>query len=665
MASSRLPGKILLDLGRGNNSIDLMLSRIQKCESDFDKLIATSADQSDDVLCSYIANKKLELTIYRGDVYDVLSRFAEALAGRDYSYVVRLTADCPFIDPQLIDKCITTYLDNDATYVCNNYPPTYPDGLDVEVFSTKALLEANELAVSNYDREHVTPYIRRKYANSMITVRNDALGLEDLRLTLDYKEDLIFLRRVFSEAQFDRDVCWRAIVQIARKYRGSKNSRFKRNEGSEMQESKKLWLRAEASIPGGNSFFSKRPSLHLPEKWPTYFKSAVGCDITDLWGNTYKDFGYMGVGTNVVGYAHPEINSAVKECIDNSNMSTLNCFEEVLLAEKLIDLHPWAHQARFARTGAEANAIAVRLARAATGRNEVAVCGYHGWHDWYLAANLQSGALDDHLLKGLQINGVSAGLQDSVLPFKYGDLDSFLKIISSVNLAAVIMEVGRSTAPDIRFLSTIRKKCSERGIVLIFDECSSGFRSNLGGMHLELGIDPDLVMYGKALGNGFAITTVLGTEEVMEFANTSFMSSTFWSERIGFVAALATLEVMQKHKIFEVVKNIDQRLRASFKTHIDLMGEEARLGGILGLPSFNFSKQNDVKKTLITQEMLKRGYLASNVCYVSYAHSEFVDQFLINIGEVFEMLVENESDPERLISLLEVKVCQTGFARLS
>ena len=161
-----------------------------------------------------------------------------------------------------------------------------------------------------------------------------------------------------------------------------------------MGTGQKLWGRAKRVIPGGNMLLSKRPEMYLPERWPTYFSKASGCEVTDLDGQTFLDMSVMGIGTNILGYGNPEVDDAVRRAVGDGNMSTLNCPEEVELAEKLVELHPWASMVRLARSGGEANAIAVRIARAAAGKDNVAVCGYHGWHDWYLSANL---ANEQHL----------------------------------------------------------------------------------------------------------------------------------------------------------------------------------------------------------------------------------------------------------------------------
>ena len=292
---------------------------------------------------------------------------------------------------------------------------------------------------------------------------------------------------------------------------------------------------------------SKRAEMFLPEQWPAYFTRAKGCKVWDLDGNEYTDMSIMGVGTNILGYGHTEVDAAVRQTVDAGNMSTFNCPEEVHLAERLVELHPWADMARLARSGGEANAIAVRIARAAVGKDKVAVCGYHGWHDWYLAANLgDEENLAGHLLPGLEPNGVPTSLRGTVFPFIYNNYAQLEALVKAHDIGVIKMEVVRNKGPEDNFLHKVRELATAHGIVLIFDECTSGFRQTFGGLHKLYGVEPDMAVFGKALGNGYAISATIGRREIMEAAQSTFVSSTFWTERIGPTAALKTLEVMQR-----------------------------------------------------------------------------------------------------------------------
>ena len=301
---------------------------------------------------------------------------------------------------------------------------------------------------------------------------------------------------------------------------------------------KSLWAKSLNVIPGGNTLISKRPNLWLPKTWPSHFIKADGIQVTSVDKKIYKDF-LFAVGTNTLGYSNKEVNRAVVNAIKNGNMSSLNCHEEYLLAEKLVDINKWADMVKFTRGGGEAMSIAARIARAASGKENIAFCGYHGWHDWYVSSNLgKKKVLDDYVMTGIKSDGVPESLRNTIFPFKYNDLERLKILIQHNDVGTIIMEVKRNIDPENNFLEKVRKLCNQKNIVLVFDECSSGFRQNYGGLHQDYNVIPDIVMYGKAIGNGFAIAAIVGKRAVMECANNSFISSSFWGERVGFVAAL-------------------------------------------------------------------------------------------------------------------------------
>ena len=431
----------------------------------------------------------------------------------------------------------------------------------------------------------------------------------------------------------------------------------------------KLWHKAKKIIPGGNQLLSKRAEMFLPDLWPAYYKKAKGCEIWDLDNNHYIDMSIMAIGTCVLGYANDDINEVVIDAISNGSMTSLNSYEEVALAEKLIELHPWAEKARFARTGGESCAIAVRIARSYSQKDKIAFCGYHGWHDWYLATNLKNDKnLDEQLLPGLDPAGVPQGLTGTVLPFNEGDIDGFKAILkeNAGECGAVVMEVFRHSKPDLDFLREIRALCDEHNIVLIFDEISSGFRLNIGGSHLLWDITPDICVLGKALGNGHPIGAIIGKGHVMDAAQLSFISSSYWTERVGFVAALKTIEIFEQQQVIEQVsaagKSLKQGLRKLANKHdfgLDILGIDSVL-----ILSF-LAEDALIIKTLFTQEMLTRGFLASNVIYVSIAHTnEIIEQYLTAVNDVFALIMQAQRD-NNIESLLQGPVCHASFKRLN
>ena len=429
----------------------------------------------------------------------------------------------------------------------------------------------------------------------------------------------------------------------------------------------RLWEKAKKIIPGGNMLLSKRSEMFLPGRWPSYFSKSKGCHIWDLDKNKLVDFSLMGVGTNILGYANKEVDHEVKKTINNGNMTTLNCPEEVELAERLTDIHPWADMVRLARTGGEANSIAIRIARTASRKDKVAICGYHGWHDWYLSTNIgKKNNLDEHLLPGLSPNGVPKKLRGLTLPFKYNSLESFFSVIENNDIGAIKMEVTRSVPPKPGFLETIRRVSKEKNIVLIFDECTSGFRETYGGIHKKYNVEPDIAVFGKAIGNGYAISAVIGKKEVMESCQDTFVSSTFWTERIGPTAAIKTLKVMKQLKSWETISKTGKDIKKVWHRLSDKYNLQMNISGIAAIPKFSFiSKNNLAYKTLITQEMLKKGYLSSNSVYTCINHSKkILDKYEFNIDKIFKIIEECENDG-KINDYLETEICHSDFQRLN
>jgi glutamate-1-semialdehyde aminotransferase len=438
-----------------------------------------------------------------------------------------------------------------------------------------------------------------------------------------------------------------------------------------MKTGQKLYKKAKNLIPGGTMLLSKRPEMFLPENWPSYYSKTKGCEVWDLDGIKYFDMCIMGIGTNTLGYSHDEVDSSVIDTIHKGNMSTLNCPEEVYLAEKLIEMNPWADMVRFARTGGEANAIAIRIARAASGRDEIAICGYHGWHDWYLSTNHNDGdGLSNHLLPGLDPTGVPKNLKNTVHPFLYNNFEELLSIVNNHNIGVIKMEVVRNFGPENDFLQKVRNLATQKNIVLIFDECTSGFRETYGGIFKKYGVEPDMTMFGKTIGNGYALTAVVGKREIMEAAQKTFISSTFWTERIGPTAALKTLEVMERIQSWDIITAKGNKMRDGWNKIAENNNLKINISGIPSLSFYNIITNNSEDflkyKTFITQEMLKSGFLASNNFYASIAHSDLnMENYLDKLYPIFKIIKKCEDGYLKIDSLLEGPVCHAGFKRLN
>ena len=399
----------------------------------------------------------------------------------------------------------------------------------------------------------------------------------------------------------------------------------------------KVWKKATKIIPGGNMLYSKRAEAFLPQFWPTYFSKTKDVYVWDKEGNKYIDM-IFAVGTNVLGYNHPKIEKDVINAVKKGNMSTLNSFEEVQLTQELLKIDKWAGIVKYARTGAEANSIAIRIAKSYQKKKpNIAVCGYHGWHDWYLSSNLSNrNNLNSLLTNNVRTAGVNIKLKNTTFLFRYNDIERLEYLLKNKKIGIIKMEVERIIKPDIQFLKKLKRLCKKYNTVLIFDECTSGFRENLGGIFHKYNIFPDIVTYGKAIGNGHAITAVVAKKKFLKPTQDSFISSTFWSERIGFVAALSTIKVMKKRQVFKSIKKIGKNIKKNWSRIAKENNIDIEIFGKDSIPQFKFKVSNQIYKTYLTQEMLKKNILASNTVYVSISHkTKILQKYYKNLEKIF------------------------------
>ncbi|MCL5958535.1 MAG: aminotransferase class III-fold pyridoxal phosphate-dependent enzyme [Chloroflexi bacterium] len=440
--------------------------------------------------------------------------------------------------------------------------------------------------------------------------------------------------------------------------------------GQTLYTGQSLYTKAKRRIPGGTQLLSKRPEMFLPDQWPSYYRKVQGVEVWDLDGNKYVDMSYNGIGACILGAADPDVDVAVIAAVGAGSMSTLNCPEEVDLADLLCELHPWAEMVRYSRSGGEAMAVAVRIARAHTRRDKVAFCGYHGWHDWYLAANLaEESALDGHLLPGLAPAGVPRGLLGTSLPFRYNHLEDLERIVAQhgKELAAVVMEPIRDHDPVPGFLEAIRDVATQTGAVLILDEITAGFRLNTGGAHLLYGIEPDVAVFAKAISNGYPMAAIIGKGEVMQAAQSSFISSTYWTERIGPVAALATIRKHRRCEVPQHLVRMGRLVQSGWRAAAERTSLTIEVGGIPPLSHFGITNRRGgpAAQSLFTQLMLDRGFLAGKGFYATYAHQdEHIERYLDAVEDVFEVLAQAlESGTVR--EMLKGPVAHSGFRRLT
>lgn len=422
---------------------------------------------------------------------------------------------------------------------------------------------------------------------------------------------------------------------------------------------------AKKLIPGGTQLLSKRPEMFAPDVWPAYYSKAKGCRVWDLEDNELIDMSIMSVGACILGYADDEVDEAVIRAIRNGVNSSLSCIEEVKLAEELIEIHPWFGMIRYARSGGEAMAIAVRIARAYTKRDIVFFSGYHGWNDWYLAANLSNDTnLDGQLMPGLEPNGVPRGLKGTALPFDAANIESLRNQIKGKekNIAAIIIEPARGQEASLNYLEKLQELAKEIGAVLIFDEITSGYRMCAGSIHRNYGIYPDIAVLAKSMANGYAMSAVLGNESVMQAAQSTFISSTNWTDRIGPAAALATLKKYKRDSVDNHIISIGNKVKDIWDQSSKLHGIDISISGLPSLASFSFNHENSNRlNTFFTVEMLKRGILGFRQFKPSLAHTDTeLKLYKKAVNEIFRLLGSDKQE-----TVFEYESHHLGFTRLT
>ena len=646
--STRLRGKVLKRINK-KSILQIILERLKKINKIDKIVVAISKNKNDIKIINEL--KKLKYDFYIGEEEDVLKRFYDCAKKYKFKNILRITSDCPLVDREIIGRLIDTYFEKKLDYCSNVIKPTYPDGLDCELFTFKALKETfyNYRSPKYFlEKEHVTlGMINSKKLNkyNLLNKRN----LSKIRLTLDTKDDLKRISTIYRKFNYNFNIKFDDYINFClenKKLYSENLINEKRNENMKLNKGQKLWQKAQKLIPGGTMLFSKNPDLYLPKKWPAYFSKSKDIFIWDTENKKFIDMSVMGLGTNLLGYSNNQVNSYVKKTIEMGTMSTLNNYEEIKLGEKLVSMHKWADMATFTRSGGEAASLAVRIARASSENNNIAICGYHGWHDWYLACNLNNKKnLNSHLMTDLPISGVNEKLKSTTFSFENNNFKDFNNVISKNKIGVVMMEVTRNGDVNKKFLKHIREQTKKKNIILIFDECTSGFRETFGGLHLKYKIYPDIAMFGKALGNGFPICAVIGKRSVMENCKKTFASSTFWTDRVGPSAAIKTLEEMEKIKSWELVTEKGLYIKENWKKLLNFYGFKFKIDGIDPLPKFNFLEDNQIIKTFITQEMLKKNVLSNNIIYLSTKHKKkYIDRYFDILDTILKEIHSKDTD---------------------
>lgn len=442
------------------------------------------------------------------------------------------------------------------------------------------------------------------------------------------------------------------------------------NGFARVRRSMELYQRALELIPGGTQLISRRPTRFAYGISPVYAQRAKGARFWDVDGNEYIDW-VSGIGAIILGYADPVVDDAVRKQIEHGTMYSVNHELEIELAEELVRTVPCAEMVRFCKGGGEACAMAVRIARGATGRDKVLFCGYHGWHDWYLAANLTAEAnLNTHLFPGIEPIGVPQALAGTAVPFPYGDLAALGQLLDEQRgqVAAVIMEPLRSEQPPVGYLDGVAKLCRQNDVVLIFDEVSSGFRLSLQGAQGYVGVTPDVAVFAKSIANGYPLGVIAGKRAVMEPSARMFISSTNWSETIGLRAALTTLREIRRREIPAYLHQFGAELQRRLNAVAQEIGLDVRCSGLSVHPHLQFQVDDPVLKTtlatLYIQEMAKRGCHGYTSFYLNGAQGAAeIEQTVAAARETFT-LMRDGLQRETIHQLLECDLRQDAFRRL-
>lgn len=628
MGSSRFPGKTLADLC-GHPVLWHVVERARQAEGVDEVLVATTDRHSDDAVADLCS--QLSVPCFRGSENDVLDRYYRAAASKRATTIVRITADCPLIDPRVITKTVARFSERDWDYVSNALRYTYPDGLDTEVFSFAVLECAWREAAKPSDREHVTPFIRNGNFRVCNVESDRAIptGVPQ-RWTVDYPSDLKFISCIFSK--LGAKARYEDVIELLERDSEASSSFIERipNDGyyrSLFQEASaepapplrleksRDWLaRSLKVIPSGAQTFSKKRTQYVQGAAPMFLQSGSGCRVTDVDGNTYIDY-VQALLPNILGYAHPEVNRAVAEQVSAGNSFSLPNPIEVQLAERLTRLIPCAEMVRFGKNGSDATTGTVRAARAFTGHDRIACCGYHGWQDWYIGSTMRSA-------------GVPVAVRELTSQFRYNDLSSLEALFQQHpnEFAAVIMEPFNFVEPEPGFLAAVRELAHENGALLIFDEICSGFHLGLGGAQKLFGVTPDLACFGKAMANGFSISCVVGRADVMKIFDEIFVSFTFAGEAGPMAAAMKTLDILETTDALARMEANGRTLQEGLTVIIAEAGLEKRIRCI-GRPQWSLLKFTDengaediVLKNLFQQEAVKRGILILTTHNMTAAH---------------------------------------------
>lgn len=417
------------------------------------------------------------------------------------------------------------------------------------------------------------------------------------------------------------------------------------NDFPVIEKSNQLYNRAVGLIPSVTQTLAKGPGQWVNGIAPKYLLKGKGSHVWDVDGNEYIDF-MMAVGPLSLGYCYPKVDEAIRKQLDDGITFSMMHPLEVEVAELMRDIIPNAEAVRYSKTGADATSAAVRLARAYTGKNKILCCGYHGWHDWYISVTARN-------------YGIPEAVQAMSYTFNYNDLDSVKNSLDD-DVAAIILEPVVFEEPKDNFLHNLAALCEEKGIVLIFDEMWTGFRMALGGAQQYFGITPDLATYSKAVANGMPISILTGKRKIMDLAeNDIFFYTTFGGEALSLAAVKATIKEIREKEVIKHLETQGKKLKEGYNEIAKKLGIDfSRMIGYNWRSVAQFdAKAGDplVQKSLMQQEMIKRGVLWQGFFNMSFSHTDSDVEYTLSALEeslaVLKKAVEDDKLKEYLLGI--------------
>lgn len=666
LGSTRLPGKALADVA-GKPMLERVVERAKNCPGVTQVVIATTTEKRDDPLVELAG--KLGLPVYRGSETDVLDRFYQAAKQVNAREILRVTPDCPLLDPQVAGEVIELYRSGRYDYVSNTLGRRYPDGLDTELFSFEALERAWKEGKLASEREHVTAYMIKHPDRFRLGLVEAPADYSEMKWSVDTEEDLVFVRSVYAKLGGKGIFSMKDVIPVAAGLQNRVNGAIV-NEGyyrslgddpapevrsNGLERSQFLAEKAAELIPGSSQTLSKGPTQFVQGVAPSFIVKGDGCKVWDLDGNEYMDCA-MALGPVILGYKDPDVDAAVRIQLEAGVSFSLPHPLEVEVAERLVNLIPCAEMVRFGKNGSDVTAGAVRLARAVTGRDMIACCGYHGWQDWFIGTTPRN-------------LGVPEPVRALTRPFEYNNLESLQKIFreNPGKVAAVIMEPVGVIEPEKGYLESVKELAHREGALLIFDEILTGFRLSLGGAQAYFGVTPDLACFGKAISNGLPLSALVGRRDVMSRLEEVFFSFTFGGETLSLAAAMATLQKLEEKKVTEHLWQQGRRLQDGFRALAKRYGleEKAECAGLAPRTVINFkgkdAQESLSMKSLFQQECIKRGVLFTGSQMLSYRHGQAEVDLILRVYAAAMEIIAGALKKGNWSELLEAEPVQPVF----